>query len=154
MISLSDVVFKRPLFRYSKKDAFAPQYRSHSPAGSAGHGLLADFRLGKGAGAGAHDHSVRLHDVHHEAGTHDSSAHVDHHGYEQAGGDLDNHCCPGHVLGHLSAGLGATLQLPFAPAAQAAVAGSQQRFSSRVPDGLDQSRRLIRGGLSRPYSVV
>ena len=90
------------------------------------------------AGAGAHDHSVRLHDVHHEAGTHDSSAHVDHHGYEQAGGDLDNHCCLGHVLGHLSAGLGATLQLPFAPAAQAAVAGSQQRFSSRVPDGLDR----------------
>ena len=86
------------------------------------------------AGMDAHDHSVSAPEAHHDAG--DDGCH----GHDQpaSGSDLEHHCCPGHVFGHLTGGLGAALQLPLSPGGKAAVDGTQQRFSSRIPDGLER----------------
>ena len=93
------------------------------------------------AGMSAHDHSTAAHEAHHDAGGHHDVAGEDScHGHDQAasGSDLEHHCCPGHVFGHLTGGLGAALLFPVTPGGKAAVDGTQQRFSSRIPDGLER----------------
>ena len=87
------------------------------------------------AGMSVHDHSAPAHEAHYDAGDDDGC-----HGHDQAasGGDLEHHCCPGHVFGHLTGGLGAALQFPVPPGGKVAVDGTQQRFSSRIPDGLER----------------
>lgn len=63
------------------------------------------------AGMSAHDHSALADEAHHDAGSHDLADNEGCHGHDQAasGGDLEHHCCPGHVFGHLTGGLGAAL---------------------------------------------
>lgn len=92
------------------------------------------------AGASAHDHAAPAHAAHHDAGAREMAGGDGCHGHDQAtaGGDLDHHCCPGHVLGHLTGGLGAGLQLPLSSAGKAVIDGTEQRFSSRIPDGLER----------------
>lgn len=60
----------------------------------------------------------------------------------RAAGDLDHHCCPGHVLGHLLGGTsGNALRVPPAEC-RFAVDASCGAFSSRVPEGLERPPRL------------
>ena len=92
------------------------------------------------AGMSSHDHSALPDEAHHDAASHDVADSEGCHGHDQAAGsgDIEHHCCPGHVFGHLTGGLGAALQLPLSPGGKAAVDGTQQRFSSRSPDGLER----------------
>jgi hypothetical protein len=52
--------------------------------------------------------------------------------------DHGNHCCPGHVLGHMFGSVPGivTAHLPSAPALVAAAPDA--RFSSRIPEGLER----------------
>lgn len=54
--------------------------------------------------------------------------------------DSLHHCCPGHVLGHLSGCLNGDLKLPLLTAIFA-VDGMDARFSTRIPDGLERPPR-------------
>ena len=65
----------------------------------------------------------------------------DTHASSPADGDLQHHCCPGHVLGHLQAGLGQALALPLPRASRATVDRAETAFSSRAPDGLERPPR-------------
>jgi hypothetical protein len=55
--------------------------------------------------------------------------------------DHVDHCCPGHVLGHMFGSIqdSATAHLPTGAAFF--VAGPQERFSSRIPEGLERPPR-------------
>lgn len=89
-----------------------------------------------------HDDTVALGDVHH-----DQRAEEDCHGHAMSAqaphteGELQHHCCPGHVLGHLQAGLGQALALPLPQASRATVDLADTAFSSRAPDGLERPPR-------------
>lgn len=55
--------------------------------------------------------------------------------------DVDHHCCPGHVLGHLAGALGAMpAALPTA-GSSSTLDRSVRRFSSRSVDGLERPPR-------------
>ena len=56
--------------------------------------------------------------------------------------DLQHHCCPGHVLGHMSGGI-SSVSTPVLPMPHVfAVDGQPDRFSSRVPEGLERPPRF------------
>ena len=56
--------------------------------------------------------------------------------------DLRHHCCPGHVLGHMSGGI-SSVSTPVVPVLRVfAVDGQPDRFSSRVPEGLERPPRF------------
>lgn len=57
--------------------------------------------------------------------------------------DIQHHCCPGHVLGHLPASLGAHAVFVLTPASSLARIGQSARFSSRVPEGLERPPRPV-----------
>lgn len=107
---------------------FSPTFGWEAAAGMAAHG---------------HDASASAHEAHHgDAAAHDVAGGDSCHGHDQAaGGDPEHHCCPGHIFGHLTGGLGAALQLPVLPAGKSVVDGTQQRFSSRIPEGLERPPR-------------
>ena len=52
--------------------------------------------------------------------------------------DQDHHRCPGHILGHLPAGLAASGLAVMATADSFALDGQADRFASRIPDGLER----------------
>lgn len=58
-----------------------------------------------------------------------------------AGGDTLHHCCPGHVLGHLPAGIGRGLALTPVPGRDFLPADAVDRYVSRIPDGLERPPR-------------
>ncbi len=90
-------------------------------------------------GMAAHEHATA-----HEMGMAHGDAHDcdDCPGHEAAtGGDLDHHCCPGHVLGHFPGGLQAGLNFMLPQAGSVAVDGPARRFSSRIPEGLERPPR-------------
>ena len=98
-----------------------------------------------------HDASATLGDMHHAPQQAEESCHghamkgdalaSDTHASSPADGDLQHHCCPGHVLGHLQAGLGQGLALPLPRAGRATVDRAETAFSSRAPDGLERPPR-------------
>lgn len=55
--------------------------------------------------------------------------------------DLQHHCCPGHVLGHLSASFLANGQVVFPALVQLAVDRENRRFSTRIPEGIERPPR-------------
>ncbi|UCV12940.1 hypothetical protein KI614_06970 [Dechloromonas denitrificans] len=56
--------------------------------------------------------------------------------------DLRHHCCPGHVLGHMSGGI-TSISTPILPLPRLfAVNGQTDRFSSRIPEGLERPPRF------------
>jgi len=55
--------------------------------------------------------------------------------------DTLHHCCPGHVLGHLPAGIGESFSLALPDSGRATPHGLEQRFSSRIPEGLERPPR-------------
>lgn len=54
----------------------------------------------------------------------------------------DHHCCPGHVLGHLLGGVGASADLPQASKDSMLPNGREVHFSSRPPEGLERPPRV------------
>lgn len=56
-------------------------------------------------------------------------------------GDTMHHCCPGHVLGHLPAGVGRSLALMPAPGRDFLPVDAVDRYASRIPDGLERPPR-------------
>ena len=94
-------------------------------------------------GMAAHEHPAAMADDH------------DHHGHDAhvdacpgcgdhappARDDGQHHCCPGHMLGHMPGGLAAGPQWPLSDAGNASLDALQQRFSSRIPDGLERPPR-------------
>ena len=90
-------------------------------------------------GMAAHEHPEVLADDqahHHDAAASDIEA------AQSACDDAQDHCCPGHILGHMPGGLVAGLQLPLPDGANAAVDAMQRPFSSRVPEGLERPPRV------------
>lgn len=84
--------------------------------------------------------------------------HGDHDGHDQHGGhdnacpDCDDHaaaaceeqlhhCCPGHVLGHLPAGIGDAKALTIMPGGVTAASGPPDRYSSHSPEALERPPR-------------
>jgi hypothetical protein len=57
--------------------------------------------------------------------------------------DLQHHCCPGHVLSHLSAALHAAPSFLLPISQNIAVDRSNRQFSSRVPEGLERPPRVV-----------
>ena len=57
--------------------------------------------------------------------------------------DLAHHCCPGHVLSHLSAALLAAPSFLLPISQNIAVDRSNRQFSSRVPEGLERPPRAV-----------
>lgn len=57
--------------------------------------------------------------------------------------DLQHHCCPGHVLSHLSATLQAAPSFLLPLSRTVAVDRSSRQFSSRVPEGLERPPRVV-----------
>jgi hypothetical protein len=57
--------------------------------------------------------------------------------------DLQHHCCPGHVLSHLSAALHAASSFLLPISQNIAVDRSSRQFSSRVPEGLERPPRAV-----------
>ena len=55
--------------------------------------------------------------------------------------DLQHHCCPGHVLGHLPGGLSSGLQLPVPDADSVVLDGQLRPFSSHIAEGLERPPR-------------
>lgn len=53
----------------------------------------------------------------------------------------DHHCCPGHVIGHLLGGLSAGVALPSLSSLALLRPAGMDRFSSRIPDGLERPPR-------------
>lgn len=99
-------------------------------------------------GMTGHDHPAAGHAGHHDhdGHVHDAAAPRDGCGGECAAGaescaDTPHHCCPGHVFGHLLAGLGAGVSTAIAVGGAAVPVGSDSRFSSRIPDGLERPPR-------------
>jgi hypothetical protein len=105
---------------------FSPSFGWESAGGMAAHEHPAAL-------ADGHDHHG--HDAHGDAGP----GHADH--AQAACDDGQHHCCPGHVLGHLPAGLTAGLSLPTPDGDNALVDARQRSFSSRIPDGLERPPR-------------
>jgi hypothetical protein len=110
---------------------FSPSFGWESAGGMATHehpAALAD-EIGHGGG---HDHG---HDAHGD----DGPVPADH--AQAACDEAQHHCCPGHVLGHMPGGLASGPQLPVPDAGNATVDATQQRFSSRIPEGLERPPR-------------
>ncbi len=55
--------------------------------------------------------------------------------------DMQHHCCPGHVLGHLPASLRAVGVFVLAMNDSFALDGAAARFSTRIPEGLERPPR-------------
>lgn len=91
-------------------------------------------------GMAAHEESEAVHATHHaraDQATEDVTGDVCA-GHEVGASDLEHHCCPGHVLGHLLGSLAAS-GLPILPlSGKLAVNLPDARFSSRVPEGLER----------------
>ena len=106
--------------------------------------LAPGFGWEAAGGAEAHDLSalVAMADAHDGHAMHDG--HPSHQADAAAADcqDVSHHCCPGHVLGHLSGCLNGGLSLPQA-AADVAVDGVDPRFSSRIPEGLERPPRAV-----------
>lgn len=52
-----------------------------------------------------------------------------------------DHCCPGHVLGHLLGGVAADGLLPIPAEGSAGFEALASSFTSRIPEGLDRPPR-------------
>lgn len=55
-------------------------------------------------------------------------------------GEMQHHCCPGHVLGHLASGL-PVIHIAQPTVSALAVDRDPSRFSSRIPEGLERPPR-------------
>lgn len=95
------------------------------------------------ASAGGEEHSGSDgHGMHAAVAGHDDQAGCDQAACDQAACDeQDHHCCPGHILGHLPGGLGASGMAVMAMADSFALDGHADRFASRVPEGLERPPR-------------
>lgn len=89
--------------------------------------------------AEAHAHTAGM--VHDEMPG--QAAHGDCHEHDASVNDDmgDHHCCPGHVLGHLLGGVGASADLPQASKDSMLPNGREVHFSSRTPEGLERPPR-------------
>lgn len=102
-------------------------------------------------GAQPHEHAVmhELPDGHEEHEMHAEATHQDHgpccptqhEGQDDSCEDAHHHCCPGHVLGHLPAGLFSSgFAIPTLPDVTPSTSLSFT-FLSRVPEGLERPPR-------------
>ena len=82
-----------------------------------------------------HEHAVHAHADAASVGVHD---HCD---ADEPVADSAQHCCPGHVLGHLLAGLGGEISWLPKREAMRAVDRDNSRFSTRIPEGLERPPR-------------
>ena len=80
--------------------------------------------------------------VHDEAPGHEAQGDCHEHDALMNDDTGDHHCCPGHVLGHLFGGVGATPGLPPASKDSALPSSRSAHFSSRIPDGLERPPRV------------
>jgi len=85
-------------------------------------------------GVAPHEHGVS------SAGGEEHSGH-DMHAAVAGHDEQDHHCCPGHILGHLPGGLGASGLAVMVTADSFALDGHADRFASRVPEGLERPPR-------------
>lgn len=111
---------------------FAPGFGWQALEGGSGHeiALAAGEPQVIADEADCHGH----HAAHAATGEHDEAP--------AGGNDLSHHCCPGHVLGHLLAGLSGSA-LPMPPQDGAArIEGAGWAFSPRIPEGLERPPRV------------
>ena len=81
------------------------------------------------------------HDGHDQHGGHDSACPgCDDHAAAACEEQL-HHCCPGHVLGHLPAGIGDANALTIMPGGVTAASGPPDRYSSHSPEALERPPR-------------
>lgn len=94
-------------------------------------------------GVAPHEHGVSSAGGEEHSGHdgHDMHAAVAGHDEQVACDEQDHHCCPGHILGHLPGGLGASGLAVMVTADSFALDGHADRFASRVPEGLERPPR-------------
>jgi hypothetical protein len=81
------------------------------------------------------------HDGHDQHGGHDSACPgCDDHAAAACEEQL-HHCCPGHVLGHLPAGIGDAKALTIMPGGVTAASDPPDRYSSHSPEALERPPR-------------
>lgn len=95
-------------------------------------------------GMETHDDMGGMHEMHalHEAPVaHDDCDGCPGHEAPADCADTLHHCCPGHVLGHMPAGIGERFALALPESGKAVLDGQEHRFSSRIPEGLERPPR-------------
>lgn len=84
------------------------------------------------------------HAAHHQVAMMDDCAGCDEHPAQDADcGERHDHCCPGHFFSHLAGQPLAALTLALPDGSHLAVDRDPQRFSSRVPEGLERPPRAV-----------
>lgn len=102
--------------------------------------LSPKFGWESASAAEAHVHAAGM--AHDETLGHDAPGDCHEHDAALSDDVGDHHCCPGHVLGHLFGGVGATPGLPPASKDSALPSSRSVHFSSRIPDGLERPPRV------------
>lgn len=120
---------------------FSPGFAWEAVEGMAGHAHPEGGHASMAVATADHAHAASHVDAEHAAMTlHDGCADGCANAAEGCGETL-HHCCPGHVLGHLLGGTGASVAAVIVAGESALPAGRDTRFSSRIPEGLERPPR-------------
>lgn len=111
---------------------FAPGFGWEALEGSTPHTEVVVVSLAAAETGDCHGHHQMAADGHQT--THEAPP--------AAGGEVSHHCCPGHVLGHLPAGVSTTLVLASPQGDRLTVDRAARAFSSRIPEGLERPPRV------------
>ena len=110
-------LFSRLLLLIMLATVFSPSFGWEMIEGSQSHDDSPPLNLAQVDHADCHEHT--LHDA-------------------PNGGELNHHCCPGHVLGHLPATLSQSPVLTLPRGSTPPDTGDCAAFSSRPPEGLER----------------